>query len=52
MQDRIEQPLAALVDRLIQEAELLAVYTKTPLPAVKLWRLAQKLAAEVGRGPG
>lgn len=44
--------MAALVDRLIQEAELLAVYTKTPLPAVKLWRLAQKLAAEVGREVG
>ncbi len=27
----------------------LAVYAGTPLPVVKLWRLAQKLATEVGR---
>jgi predicted nucleotidyltransferase len=70
-QDRLEQPLTALVDRLRQEfPELisiyrfgsfgteyerpasdldLAVYAVKSLPAMKLWRLAQELAADVGR---
>lgn len=71
MQQRAEQPLTALVDRLREEfPELLAVYrfgssgseyerpasdldlavyAGTPLPAVKLWRTAQELAADAGR---
>ncbi len=71
MQKHLEQPLAALVERLRHEfPELLAVYrfgsfgteyerpasdldlavyAGPPLPTVRLWNLAQKLATEVGR---